>query len=85
MQETTATFSREKEEGDNLYFALCESCYWAASVLGSKCCLCTCPSCRNDRVAFIPLCGDESYRYALSETQGLNLQFSTRPGSATTA
>lgn len=85
MQNTTSGKEEKNEqEKEELFFAFCESCYWAASVLEtSKSCLCACPSCSKYRVALIPLCGNESYRYALSETQGLELHFSTRQRSAT--
>lgn len=82
MQKIASQKNKEKER--YLFFALCESCYWTASVLGmSKPCLNACPLCCKDNVALIPLCCDESYRYALSEAQGLELYFSTRQRSAT--
>lgn len=59
----------------NRLFALCEKCYWTATIL-NKVETCQCPVCHNDEVALIPLSDDESYEYSLEPKQGLEIKFS---------
>ena len=48
----------------NRFFALCEKCYWTATIL-KKVESCQCPVCLGEEVALIPLCKDEKYEYSL--------------------
>ncbi len=59
----------------NRLFALCENCYWTASIL-KKIATYQCPACHSDDVALIPLGNDESYEYSLEPEQGLQIKFS---------
>lgn len=72
--------SLQAEEEHKLVFALCESCYWSASMLeiAESSCFHSCPVCFGKNMAFIPLASDESYMYQLSEKRDLELYFSTR-------
>jgi hypothetical protein len=54
------------------YFALCESCFWSATVFGNI--SLACPSCAGE-VSMIPLAGDEQYRLKMSGG-GLEMSFS---------
>lgn len=54
------------------YFALCESCFWSATVIGNI--SLACPSCAGE-VSMIPLAGDEQYRLKMSST-GIEMSFS---------
>jgi len=58
-------------------FALCESCFWSATVLYDR--DVSCPSCPGSSVSLIPLAKDEEYRLRVSPSAGLELSFS-RPG-----
>ena len=59
----------------NRLFALCEKCYWTATIL-KKVEICQCPVCLSDEVALIPLGNDERYEYSLEPKQGLQIKFS---------
>lgn len=55
-------------------FALCESCFWSATLLYDR--DVSCPSCPGSSVSLIPLAKDEEYRLKLSPSAGLELSFS---------
>jgi hypothetical protein len=55
-------------------FALCESCFWSATVLYDR--PVSCPSCPGSSVSLIPLAKDEEYRLKISPSAGLELSFS---------
>ena len=57
------------------FFALCEKCYWTATIL-KKVENYQCPVCHGDEVALIPLGNDERYEYSLEPEQGLQIKFS---------
>ena len=59
----------------NRIFALCEKCYWTATIL-KKVESFRCPVCRDEEAALIPLCRDEKYEYSLEPGQGLQIKFS---------
>ena len=48
----------------NRLFALCEKCYWTATIL-KKVETCQCPVCHSDKVSLMPLGNDERYEYSL--------------------
>lgn len=56
------------------HFALCESCYWSATLIAEI--LISCPFCPESSVSLIPLAADEHYRLKLSPTSGLEFVFS---------
>jgi hypothetical protein len=57
------------------FFALCESCFWSATVLRTKERI-SCPLCREIKsLSMIPLGTDESYRLNMSEASGLEVSF----------
>lgn len=55
-------------------FALCESCFWSATVLYDR--DVSCPSCPGSSVSLIPLAKDEEYRLRVSPSAGLEMSFS---------
>ena len=62
------------------HFALCESCFWSASVIrsdslreGSQC-----PVCNHAQLALMPIQADEAYRVELSSSRGVEVSFSRR-------
>lgn len=57
-------------------FALCESCFWIATVLDtSNHNRMLCPSCSRKNLALIPLAANESYSYEFSEDGGVDVCF----------
>jgi len=56
-------------------FALCEKCYWTATIL-REIQTCVCAVCHSNKVALIPLGYDEMYEYSLDPKQGLEIKFS---------
>lgn len=53
------------------YFALCESCFWSATVLRRKEQVAiACPICAESRVSMIPLVINGSYQLSLSPNSG---------------
>ncbi|HVE37946.1 MAG TPA: hypothetical protein VNA18_07120, partial [Nitrososphaeraceae archaeon] len=46
-------------------FALCEKCYWTATIL-EKVEACQCPDCLSQEVAMIPIDNDEQYEYSVA-------------------
>jgi len=59
----------------NRIFALCEKCYWTATIL-KKVESYQCPVCLGEEVALIPLYKDEKYEYSLAPNHGLQVKFS---------
>ncbi len=58
------------------FFALCESCFWSATVLRMKDKI-SCPLCKEIRsLSLIPLETDECYRLNMNGSSGLELSFS---------
>jgi hypothetical protein len=73
MQAVTTT---TKIIGSERHFALCESCFWSATVLFGKDAP-ACPSCSTEgSVSMIPLAKDEEYRVKLSPCTGIEMSFS---------
>jgi hypothetical protein len=69
MQANTVTVSRKLVRR----FALCESCFWSATLLSER--ELSCPSCPDSTVSLIPLAKDEEYRLRVSPSAGLELTF----------
>jgi hypothetical protein len=61
-------------------FALCESCFWSATILKPKdndiCRSETCPVCSIGSVSLIPLGNDEAYELEVRPKGGLEMRFS---------
>jgi len=56
-------------------FALCESCYWTATIF-TKIKSYECPVCQSSDIALIPLSFGEKYEYKFEPKQGLEVKFS---------
>ena len=63
----------------NRVFALCESCYWTATIF-MKIERFQCPICLSKEVALMPLNLDEKYEYKFEPKQGLEIKFSILNG-----
>lgn len=68
-----ATLGPQKLQQAQKHFALCESCFWSATVFGRI--ILACPSCACENVSMIPLATDEEYRLKVSSA-GLEMSFS---------
>ena len=76
LKESVHTVILEKKyNSQNRLFALCESCYWTATIL-TKTETYQCPVCQSKDVALIPLGSDEKYEYSLAPDHGLQVKFS---------
>ena len=65
----------KKYDYSNRLFALCESCYWTATIF-TKIETYHCPVCQSKEVALIPLGSDEKYEYSLTPDRGVQVKFS---------
>lgn len=71
-----ATVILEKKYNyQNRQFALCESCYWTATIF-TKVEYYQCPVCQSKDIALIPLNRDEKYDYKYELKRGLQINFS---------
>ena len=61
-------------------FALCESCFWSATIFNSTQkkvrMINYCPICSNDNISLIPLANDDVYYMNIRSKGGLELRFS---------
>lgn len=64
-----------KYDHKNRFFALCEECYWTATVLRWTEHY-QCPICHKNEISLIPIGKDEKYEYSLEPKQGLQIKFS---------
>lgn len=70
---------QEKCDYDQRYFAICESCYWTATIFESyRRYSAVCPLCSNDQVALIPLCRNEKFSCPVGPARGLDIEFMNR-------
>ena len=74
-----AYLAQKKYDYSQYQFAICESCYWTATIFDT----CgeqehPCPLCRNDQIALIPLSMDEEYCYTVEPDRGLDIEFMIR-------
>jgi predicted RNA-binding Zn-ribbon protein involved in translation (DUF1610 family) len=58
-----------KYDYKNALFALCESCYWTATIF-MKIKSYQCPLCQSNDIVFFPLNRDEKYEYQLEPKTG---------------
>lgn len=75
LMQCVYTVILEKKYDQNRLFALCESCYWTATIF-VKVESYHCPVCQSKDVALIPLGSEEKYEYSLEPRQGLQVSFS---------
>ncbi len=64
-----------KYDYGNRLFAICESCYWTATIF-TKIENYECPACRAGNVDLIPLSLDEKYEFQFEPEKGLDIKFS---------
>ena len=65
---------------DNRHFALCQSCFWSATIFKfatQEQIINACPVCFNDNsISLIPLAKDEAYELSIRPKGGLEMKFS---------
>ena len=64
-----------KYDYSNRLFAICESCYWTATIF-TKIEGYNCPACLAANVSLIPLSLDEKYEFQFRPERGLDVKFS---------
>jgi len=64
-----------KYDYDNRSFALCQSCYWTATIF-TKIESFECPVCRDENIELTPLNLNEKYEFQLEPITGLEIKFS---------
>lgn len=64
---------QERKAGGRRTFALCNSCFWSATLFSEA--TMACPACATD-VSLIPLTIDEEYRLKVSPASGVEISFS---------
>lgn len=74
--------------GDERQFAICESCFWCATIfnklikgkeyLDNNSSFQTCPVCKNKSVSVMDLANNEKYTMSIEDKRGLELEFSRR-------
>ncbi|MEO9294094.1 MAG: hypothetical protein ABI347_00650 [Nitrososphaera sp.] len=58
----------------NTFFAICNGCFWCASLLGARSVV-ACPSCRSALIEVLPLCSNEAYTFDYKFDTGVTLEF----------
>ncbi len=71
---TTTTASNQQLIGLERHLALCETCFWSATIFGRDS-ISACPSCANKNVSLTPLAKDEEYSVKISPSAGIEMSF----------
>jgi hypothetical protein len=85
LQTTTKLTSNTKDNNEilqranQIYFVICNSCYWCASYFGiddlESSHVLDCRACNSSNTEVIPISTDESFRIEHSLTRGMELEF----------
>jgi hypothetical protein len=73
----TVDVKREKDT-DQIYFVICNSCYWCATYFGIDVSLSSplvCHGCGLHNTELMPISTDESFRIEYSPKRGMELEF----------
>jgi hypothetical protein len=74
-QDVSELLLQRNYDYNNRLFALCQSCYWTATIF-TKLESYECPVCHANNVALIPLNLEEKYEYQFKPKHGLDIKFS---------
>jgi hypothetical protein len=74
---------RNDRAGNQIYFVICNSCYWCASYFGidnieslsTSSHVLDCQICNSHNTELIPISTDESFRVEYSATKGMKMEF----------
>jgi hypothetical protein len=70
------TTSHNRMRVKQLYFLLCNSCFWCAPYLYLGKIMDRCPACNNDRLESMPICDKEIYKFGYDPKTEVMLEFS---------
>ncbi|HXG07007.1 MAG TPA: hypothetical protein VNI77_06750 [Nitrososphaera sp.] len=71
----TTTTIRKERISKQVYFTLCDSCYWCASYLDGRVIESCCPACKISKVETIPVAGNEMYVFDYDQKRGVTVDF----------
>ena len=77
---STVDVKREKRT-NQIYFVICNSCYWCASYFGddvlssSSSSPLACHACDSNNTELMPISTDESFRIEYNPTRGMEIEF----------
>jgi hypothetical protein len=73
---------RKTRISDEIYFLLCQSCFWCASYTSpflykrmTKETITTCPSCNEENIESLPIAENEKYRFDYDTKRGVTMEF----------
>ena len=78
ISSSTVDTKREKLT-DQIYFVICNSCYWCATYFGTNTLLSSslaCHGCGSHNTELMPISTNESFRIEYSPTRGMEMEFS---------
>lgn len=65
-----------QEKARGVFFALCKSCYWTASLIEvSEAGFTTCPVCLEDSIECLPITRDEVYSLTITKKEAWSFIF----------
>jgi hypothetical protein len=73
---------RKTRISDEIYFLLCQSCFWCASYASpflykrmTKETITKCPSCNEENIESLPIAENEKYRFDYDTKRGVTMEF----------
>jgi hypothetical protein len=74
--------NRKTRISDEIYFLLCQSCFWCASYTSpflykrmTKETITKCPSCNEENIESLPIAENEKYRFDYDTKRGITIEF----------
>ena len=84
LSSNTIDIKRENNNNSQIYFVICNSCYWCATYFGideleslsaSSSHILDCHVCNSYNTGLIPISTDESFRIEYSLARGMEIEF----------
>ena len=74
------TSERKRDNTNQIYFVICNSCYWCASYFGNDVLLLSssplaCHVCDSNNTELMPISTDESFRIEYNPVRGIEIEF----------
>ena len=70
---------KQEKHTDQIYFVICNSCYWCASYFGNDVVLSSsplaCHVCDSNNTELMPISTDESFRIEYNPIRGIEIEF----------
>jgi hypothetical protein len=80
--DTISSRNRKTRISDEIYFLLCQSCFWCASYTSpflnkrmTKEIITKCPSCNEENIESLPIADNEKYRFDYDTKRGVTMEF----------